>query len=67
MKIAVVYPPLSYQGRYPLLSQNRIFTFANSEVIKIYPLVLASAATVLSQNGHQVLYKDAINERITEE
>ncbi len=67
MKIAIVYPPLTYQGRYPLLSQNRIFTFTNSEGIKIYPLVLASAATLLSKKGHKVLYKDAINERLSQE
>lgn len=67
MKIAIIYPPMSYQGRFPLLSQNRIFTFTNSEVIKIYPLVLASAATLLSQKGHEVLYKDAINERVSQE
>lgn len=67
MKIAIVYPPLSYQGRYPLLSQNRIFTFTNSEVIKIYPLVLASAATMLSRAGNDVLYRDAMNERISRE
>lgn len=36
MRIAIVYPPLSYQARYPLLSQNRIFTFTNLEGIKIY-------------------------------
>ncbi len=67
MRVAIVYPPLSYKGKYPLLSQNRIFTFTSSEVIRIYPLVLASAATMLAQDGNEVLYKDGINERLTEE
>ncbi|MDI6892915.1 MAG: radical SAM protein [Actinomycetota bacterium] len=67
MRVAIVYPPLSYRGKYPLLSQNRIFTFTSSEVIRIYPLVLASAATMLAQDGNEVLYKDGINERLTEE
>jgi len=66
MRVAIVYPPLSYRGRYPLLSQNRIFTFTSSEGIKIYPLLLASAATLLSKDGHKVFYKDGINERLSE-
>lgn len=67
MRVAIIYPPFDYKGKYPLLSQNRIFTFTSSEGIKIYPLVIASAATALKADGNEVLYKDGINERLSPE
>lgn len=48
-----------------MLSQNRIFSFTNSKEIKIYPLVFAQAATFLKSKGHDVLYLDGINERLS--
>src|SRR3989338_8928784 len=65
MRIAIVYPPFREGERWPLLSQNRIFSFTNSERIKIYPYVLASAATLLKHEGNDVLYLDGINERLS--
>ncbi len=64
MKVAVVYPPFNFEGKIPLLSQNRVFIYTHSEKIKIYPLVMAQAATLLKVNGHEVLYLDGINERL---
>ena len=67
MKIALVYPVLEKDGQFPLLGQNRQFRFSNSEEIKIFPLVMGTAATLLKKAGHDVLFLDAINERLTEE
>ncbi|KUK82466.1 MAG: radical SAM protein, partial [Microgenomates bacterium 39_6] len=62
MKIAICYPPLDSPKGRPLLSQNRQFQwFTNSPVAyAIYPVVMAQAATLLSQNGHQVAWLDGI-------
>ncbi|MDI6735888.1 MAG: radical SAM protein [bacterium] len=64
MRVAIVYPPFNLEGKIPLLSQNRVFIYTHSEKIKIYPLVMAQAATLLKVNGHEVLYLDGINERL---
>lgn len=64
MKIAFVYPAFGNKGQYPLLGQNRQFRFSNSEEIRIFPLVMGTAATMLNNAGHEVLFLDAINERI---
>lgn len=62
MKVAICYPPLDSPKGRPLLSQNRQFQwFTNSPVAyTIYPVVMAQAATLLSQNGHQVAWLDGI-------
>lgn len=67
MRVAIIYPPFDFEGKIPLLSQNRVFIYTHSERIKIYPLVMASAATLLKANGHDVLYLDGINERLSRE
>ncbi|MDI6784005.1 MAG: radical SAM protein [bacterium] len=64
MRIAIAYPPITHQGCYPLLGQNRQFKFSNSNEIRIYPIVPATAATLLQQNGYQVLWLDGINRRM---
>ena len=64
MKIAIIYPPIFRNNKIPLLGQNRQFKFTNSNQIKIYPLIPASLATILKQNGHSVLWLDAINKKI---
>jgi radical SAM superfamily enzyme YgiQ (UPF0313 family) len=66
MKVAIIYPPSTKGRRFPLLSQNRIFSYTQSNEIKIYPYVLAQAATLLNKKGHDVLYLDGINERLSE-
>jgi len=67
MKIALVYPIFKKNGQYPLLSQNRQFRYSNSKEIRIFPLIMGTAATMLKKQGHDVLFLDAINERLTKE
>ena len=54
MKIAIAYPPLISDKGAPLLSQNRQFQWFNRPTY-IYPVVPASAATLLARAGHTVL------------
>ncbi|MBZ9578239.1 radical SAM protein [Patescibacteria group bacterium] len=61
MKIFISYPPLKSNKGTPLLSQNRQFQWFNNPTY-IYPMVPASAATLLEQNGHQVIWNDCIAE-----
>ncbi|NJB68676.1 radical SAM superfamily enzyme YgiQ (UPF0313 family) [Desulfobaculum xiamenense] len=59
MKVSISYPPLESSRGVPLLSQNRQFQwFCNPTYI--YPMVPASAATLLASRGHEVLWDDAI-------
>src|SRR3990167_4631000 len=65
MKIAISYPPLQGPG-VPLLGQNRQFQWFRSPLTSyvIYPVVPASAATLLSKNGHDVLWLDCAAEKL---
>lgn len=65
MRIAITYPPIKKYDLYPLLTQNRHLRFSSSSEVRIFPLVAASAATILSKAGHEVLFLDGINERLT--
>lgn len=58
MKVSISYPPLS-DSRHPTLGQNRQFQWFHNPSF-IYPMVPASAATLLKQQGHEVLWDDAI-------
>jgi len=64
MKIAIGYPPLHSPKGTPLLSQNRQFQWFHSPTY-VYPLVPASAATLLKQNHYQVAWLDGIAENWT--
>ncbi|MDD5490132.1 MAG: B12-binding domain-containing radical SAM protein, partial [Candidatus Moranbacteria bacterium] len=61
MKIAISFPPLESKKGTPLLSQNRQFQWF-SDPTYIYPMIPASAATLLKANGHEVFWDDAIAE-----
>jgi anaerobic magnesium-protoporphyrin IX monomethyl ester cyclase len=61
MKIAISYPPLAGPGS-PMLTQNRQFQWYHVPSY-IYPLVSASAATLLARDGFDVLWNDAITAR----
>ena len=63
MKIAISYPPLGDE-RTPTLGQNRQFQWFHNPSF-IYPMVPASAATLLQSLGHEVLWNDAIAMRWT--
>lgn len=61
MKVFISFPPLEGPG-CPTLGQNRQFQwFSNPS--HIYPMVPASAATLLKTKGHEVTWDDCIAEK----
>ncbi len=60
MKIMISYPPFRDKGT-PMLTQNRQFQWYHLGSY-IFPVVPASAATLLSQNGCDIVWNDAIAE-----
>src|SRR5882672_1132916 len=64
MRVAVAYPPVTKDGQFPLLSQNRHLKFSHSLEVRIFPLIPGHAATNLKVAGHEVLWLDGINERM---
>jgi len=64
MRVAVAYPPVTKDGQFPLLSQNRHLKFSHSLEVRIFPLIPGHAASNLKQAGHEVLWLDGINERM---
>ena len=61
MKVFISYPPLEDARGIPLLSQNRQFQWFNNPTY-IYPMVPAYAATMLKEDGFEVIWDDAIAE-----
>ncbi len=61
MKITISYPPIQSEKGVPLLSQNRQFQYFQSPTY-IYPVVPAYAATMLHNNGYEVVWDDGIAE-----
>ncbi len=66
MRILVGYAPLKSDKGVPLLSQNRQFQWF-SKPTYVYPMVPASAATLLKSRGHEVHWLDGIAEELTKE
>jgi radical SAM superfamily enzyme YgiQ (UPF0313 family) len=66
LKIAISYPPIESGKGVPLLAQNRQFQWFN-EPTYIYPMVPAYAATLLKQDGYDVIWDDGIAEEKTYE
>ncbi|MFQ6063687.1 MAG: hypothetical protein ACE5J9_11025, partial [Methanosarcinales archaeon] len=64
MKVAIIYPPISKDGKFPLLTQNRQYRYSSSTNVRIYPIVPATSATLLKEH-FDVLYLDGINERLS--
>lgn len=64
MKIAFCYPPFSKEGRFPNLPQNRQFIYTASKEVKLYPVVMATAATWLKKLGNETLWLDGITRRL---
>jgi len=64
MKIMIAYPPIKTEKGTPLLSQNRQFQYFN-EPTYIYPMVPASAATLLKKANYEVIWSDGIAEEKT--
>ena len=65
MRISFCYPPFSKNGHFPTLPQNRQFVYTASPEVKLYPVVLATAATWLAKLGHKVLWLDGITRRLS--
>jgi anaerobic magnesium-protoporphyrin IX monomethyl ester cyclase len=65
VRVALVYPPYQKQGKFAFLPQNRQFIYSASEKVKIFPVVMATAATRLRRDGHRVFWLDGITERLT--
>jgi len=66
MRIAVCYPPLPSDKGVPLLTQNRQFQWFSRPTF-IFPVVPATAATMLAKAGHDVLFLDGIAREMTPE
>ncbi len=66
MKIAICYPPLPSEKGVALLTQNRQFQWF-SRPTYIFPVVPATAATMLKKEGHDVLFLDGIAAELTSE
>ncbi|HCG20084.1 MAG TPA: B12-binding domain-containing radical SAM protein [Verrucomicrobia bacterium] len=66
MKIAIAYPPLASEKGVPLLTQNRQFQWF-SRPTYIFPVVPATAATMLKKAGHDVLFLDGIAAELSPE
>ena len=66
MKIMIAYPPIESSKGIPLLSQNRQFQFFSNPTY-IFPVIPASAATLLKSKGYEVIWKDGIAENLTAE
>ena len=59
MRIAVAYPPLESPNGVPLLTQNRQFQWF-SRPTYIFPVVPATAVTMLKKAGHEAMLLDGI-------
>ena len=59
MRVAICYPPLESEKGVALLTQNRQFQWF-SRPTYIFPVVPATAATMMKKEGHEVLFLDGI-------
>jgi len=64
MKVMICYPPLNNTKGCPTLGQNRQFQYFREPTF-IYPVVPATAATMLKDAGHDLLWLDCIAEGIS--
>ena len=65
-KIYIGYPPFESDRGVALLSQNRQFQWFKSPTY-IYPVVPATAATMIKNAGYEVDFVDAIARNMTTE
>lgn len=66
MRVAIVYPPMKSEKGVALLTQNRQFQWF-SRPTYIFPVVPATAATMLDKAGHEVLFLDGIASELSNE
>jgi len=65
-KIAISYPPMPSEKGIPLLTQNRQFQWFNNPTY-IYPMVPSYAASLLKDQGYEVMWDNAIAEDLSPE
>lgn len=65
-KVLIGYPPADYSKGIAQLGQNRQFQYFHNPTF-LYPVVPATAATMLKVKGYSVIWKDAIAEGLTEQ
>jgi radical SAM superfamily enzyme YgiQ (UPF0313 family) len=66
MRVAIVYPPYRKKGKAAFLPQNRQFIYSSAREVRLYPVVMAQAATVLKRADQTVFWLDGITEGLTE-
>ncbi len=66
MKVIISYPPIDKTKGYATLGQNRQFQYFRNPTY-IYPVVPATAATLLKKNGFEVIWNDCIAEDLNRE
>lgn len=62
--VCIGYPPFEYNRGIPLISPNRQFQWLQNPTY-IYPVISATAATMLKNAGYSVYFLDAISRNIT--
>ncbi len=65
-KVLIGYPPADLSKGIAQLGQNRQFQYFHNPTF-LYPVVPATAATMLKVKGYNVIWKDAIAEGLTEQ
>ncbi|MEK9155713.1 MAG: radical SAM protein [Patescibacteria group bacterium] len=65
-KVAISYPPMPDEKGTPCLGQNRQFQWFNNPTY-IYPMVPSYAASLLQDQGYEVMWDDGIAEELTQE
>lgn len=63
-KVCITYPPFEYNNGYPLISLNRQFQWLKNPSYT-YPIIPAYAATLLKNNGINVVFLDTIAANIS--
>jgi radical SAM superfamily enzyme YgiQ (UPF0313 family) len=64
MKILIGYPPTESKKGIATLGQNRQFQWFNTACL-IYPIIPATAATMLKKSGQKVIWLDCIAEDVS--
>ena len=65
LRVAIAYPPMKSGKGVALLTQNRQFQWF-SRPTYIFPVVPATAATMIKEMGHEVLFLDGIAAELSE-
>jgi radical SAM superfamily enzyme YgiQ (UPF0313 family) len=66
MKILIGYPPTESSKGTATLGQNRQFQWFSNPCL-IFPVIMASAATLLKKKGNEVVWIDSIAEKVNEQ